>query len=73
MRRLINWLFGLRAYSFQYRGRNARHTVYARSIKGARRKMRAFLQEQIYGPWALTYDPAVVEHHLRRCRLVGDE
>jgi len=41
----------------------------AHSKAKARRKLAAFLRDQIYGPWALTYSPAVVSKHLRRCTI----
>jgi len=65
------WLIGadLRDYTFEHEA-GPRHTVRARSVSHARRKMRSFLQAQMFGEFALIYNPSEVERELQRCKLI---
>lgn len=65
---LVSWLLG-RRYVFQHQNGMVR-VVRARSIAAADRKMRVFVREQIFGPWALTYYPAMVERELEKFTVV---
>jgi hypothetical protein len=65
-------LLGYKAFTFRYRGKEVSHTVYARNIGKAWKKMRLFIQEQMYGPWALIYDEVAVNRIMEKIYL-GDK
>lgn len=59
-------------YTFEHE-RGAKHTVTAVCEEQARAKMRKFLQRMMFGNWALTYYPHLVDEEMEKCRIVNVE
>ena len=65
----VRWLLG-DIYVFRHEETGATHAVRARSADAAKEKMRGFLQQAMYGGWAIFYDPVAVEKELSKCKIV---
>jgi len=73
-RSVWRWLTGadLRDYTFRHEA-GPTHTVRARSEESARRKMRSFLCDKMFGSFALLYDPAALQRELDKCELIEEQ
>ncbi len=60
-----------KAYKYQH-GLGPTHVVYARDTEEAERRMKSFLEDQMFGSFAVFTYPGAVEREFEKCRLVDD-
>lgn len=71
----MRWLTRLlggphKSYKYQAGDDGPTHVVYARNLDQAEKRMRAFISDTMFGPFALFHYPASIERAFRKCRLI---
>jgi len=75
--KMFRWVFGLgefkrKKYIYEHQEEGARHTVIACNREAADTAMRTFLQVQMFGGFALFYNPNSVEREFQKCKVINE-